>query len=355
MWSYFIAPLLSLLPGRWRRALFGDAPVDWTRATMICGFAQFAICLGALIWWYFRVLYGALGQQMDTTIRAAQGVPAEGAAFAMGFAALVTFALHPVTWLLGYFTIEGVWRTLAAVLTEESRGTLPLAVVAWLLDGARRRGYEARVPLVADQVTRGAEQDPWNLRVASCRPKPEWKYPLTVRYAEQFFQVIGQAPTGATPQRPHVYLLRKPPAGEAYRGVREYDPEELLRAPEAEPNFLVKLLREKFERWQIARLPRVPDAIERSSGAEGWHLKIETCREMPDWTVGRTIAYEGQLYSIVGAYQATAARPFGFRLRRLEETEAARGIIEYWADKGEQVQKKKGGREIPGPSRVGSG
>jgi hypothetical protein len=306
----------------------------WTRATVLSGCAEGGACFLGLVAWYFHVMYAAVGQQIGATMEATKGVPGEGAAYAMGFAALVTFAFHPVTWVLSYFTVEGIWRTLAAVLTDESPGTLPLAILAWVLGGARRRAYELRVPLVADQVTRSGENDAWDLRVASCRPKSDWKYPLTVRYQDAYFQVVGEAATGATPQRPHVYLLRKPPPGEAYRGVREYDPEALLRAPEAAPNFLAQYLREKAERWQLARLPRVPDAIERGSGAQGWHLKIESYREKPEWTPGRTIRFGDQLFSVVAAYRGAATRPFGYRLRKLPENEAARGILDYWPDEG---------------------
>ncbi len=332
MWAYLIAPLLSLLPRRWRQAMFGEVGFNWPRATFLSGLVEAVVFFGGLIAWYFHTMYSAVHAQMGVTLEATKGVPAEGAAYGMGVAALATFALHPLTWVLGYFTIEGIWRMLAAALTDESPGTLPLALVAWITGGVRRRAYEARVPLVADQVTRGGEKDAWALRVASCRPKPDWIYPLTIRYQDEFFQAAGEANAGATPARPHVYLLNRPPAGEVYRGVHTYDPEALLWAPEVAPNFLVQYFREKAERWRLERLPPAPDLVERSDGAQGWHLQIESCRSKPEWRLGRTIRFEDEMFRVNEIYRGSAAQPFGFRLRKLFENEAARGVLDYWPE-----------------------
>ncbi|HEV8385744.1 MAG TPA: hypothetical protein VGQ11_12805, partial [Candidatus Acidoferrales bacterium] len=244
MWTYIIAPILSLLPRPWRMAIFGDVGFNWPRATFLSGLVEGVGFFGALAYWYFHTMYSAVHAQMGVTLEATKGVPGEGAAFGMGAAALAVFVTSPVTWVLGFFTVEGIWRSLAAALTDESPGTFPLTVAAWVAGGMKRRAYEARVPLVADEVTRGGEKDPWALRVASCRPKPEWIFPLTIRYQGEYFQVAGQSPTGATASRPHVYLLNRPPAGEAYRGMREYDPDALLYGPEEQPNFLLQYFRE---------------------------------------------------------------------------------------------------------------
>ncbi|MCL4523475.1 MAG: hypothetical protein M1453_13905 [Acidobacteria bacterium] len=332
MWAYLIAPLLSLLPRRWRLAMFGEVGFNWPRATFLSGLVEAVGFFGGLIAWYFHTMYSAVHAQMGVTLEATKGVPGEGAAYGMGVAALATFALHPLTWVLGYFTLEGIWRMLAAALTEESPGTLPLVIVAWITGGIGRRAYEARVPLVADQVTRGGEKDAWALCVASCRPKPDWIYPLTIRYLDEYFQVTGEAAAGATPARPHVYLLNRPPAGEAFRGVREYDPEAQLRAPEEAPNFLLQYFRERAERWRLERLPAAPDLVERGDGAQGWHLRVQSVREKPGWAPGRTIRFEEQMFRINENYRGSAERPFGYRMRKLFENEAARGVMDYWPE-----------------------
>jgi hypothetical protein len=338
MWTYVLGPLLALLPERWRRTLFADIPVNWPHAGAISGLAEAIGCLLALAGWYLYAIQHFVDQQMDVTIAATKGVPGEGAAFGMGAAALITFAVHPLTWALAYFSIEGTLRAFAAWTSDEVAGTLPLVLADRIFAGTKRRAYERRVPLVPDVATLGGEKDPWDLRVESCRPKPTWKYPLTIRFNGAYFQVAGEAAEGGTPQRPHVYLLRRPPAGEAYRGVGEYDPEEVLRVEEEPPHFLASFFRGALEQRRLAKLPLVPDTVERGDGSQGWHLKVESCRPKPMWTPARTIRFEDTLYRVDGDYQGSAARPFGFRLCFLPPNEAARGVLDYSPD--EILQEK---------------
>ena len=217
-----LGPIFALLPERWRRALLGRAPVNWPRAALVSGSLEGVLGLGALIGWYLYFIQDAIGVQADITSKAMltrdmpAGATGVGMSYAMGLAALTSFALHPVSWALFYFTLEGLLRALAAGLTQEVVGTLPLVLVDRAIGLGQRRSYELRVPLVADEVARGDEKTPWDLKVASCRPKPTWKYPLTISYEEEFFQVAGESRGGGTPGRPHVYLLRRPPQGEAY-------------------------------------------------------------------------------------------------------------------------------------------
>jgi hypothetical protein len=340
MWTYILGPLLALLPERWRRMLFADAPVNWPRAGTISGLAEAMGCLLALIGWFLYAIQHFVNQQMDVTIAATKGGPGEGAAFGMGAAALITFAVHPLTWVLAYFSIEGTLRAFAAWTSDEVAGTLPLVLADRIFAGAKRRAYERRVPLVPDVATLGGEKDPWHLRVESCRPKPTWKYPLTIRFNGSYYQIArqtsggqaGEAAEGGTPQRPHVYLLRRPPAGEAYRGVAEFDPEAVLRVEEEPPQFLLRAFRNVVEQRRLAKLPLVPDTVERGDGSQGWHLKVESCRPKPMWTPSRTIRFEDALYRVEGSYAGSAARPFGYRLCILPPNEAARGVLDYSSD-----------------------
>jgi hypothetical protein len=334
MWTYVLGPLLALLPERWRRKFFADAPVNWPRAGFLSGLAEAVGCLLALAGWYLYSIQRYVDQQMDTTVAATKGVPAEGAAFGMGAAALATFALHPLTWALAYFAMEGTLRAFAAWTSDEVAGTLPLVLVDRIVTGGQRRQYERRVPLVPDLATAGGEKDPWDLRVESCRPKPTWKYPLTIRFNDAYFQIAGEAAEGGTPERPHVYLLRKPPAGEAFRGVAEYDPEDVMRAEEEPPNFLASMFRGVLERRRVSKIPRVPDTVERGDGSAGWHLKIQSCRAKPMWEPPRTIRFEDALYRLEETYTGSAERPFGYRLIFLPANEAARGVIDYSPEDG---------------------
>jgi len=333
-----LGPVFSLLPERWRKALFGDAPINWPRAALISGVLEGVLCLIALIVWYLYFIQVAAGVQAEVTAKAMltrdtpQGATGVGMSYAMGLAALTAFALHPLSWALFYFWLEGLLRACAAGLTQEVAGTLPLVLVDRTMAALGRRAYEVRVPLVADEVTRGDGKSSWDLKVASCRPKPTWKYPLTISYDGEFFQVVGESAGGATRARPHVYLLRRPPEGEAYKGVDPYNPQAILQSEEARPNFLVAAFRASVDKWRLERLPLVPDFVFNGDGKEGWHLRVESCRPKPHWPQGRTIRYEGRLYRVVDTCQGKLERPFGYRLRLLFEAEAARNPLDYTPD-----------------------
>ena len=66
----------------------------------------------------------------------------------------------------------------------------------------------------------------YDLRVDSCRPKP-WTQLITIRYNDELF-VLNKEMSGHAP-RPYVYMLKKLPAGQMVRGLRDYDPAETLQ------------------------------------------------------------------------------------------------------------------------------
>ena len=225
MWTYTIGPVLALLPERWREARFGALPVDWPRATAISALVEGFGAAALLVVWYsvFVTKYGgAIGRM--------------GCGDYCGFVGLCLLALHPLTWVICYFGCEGVVRLFAAVATGKSHGTLPLALIAWGL----QRGEWKRRPSVADEVTiRTSEYD---LQVASCRAKEHWRYPLTIRYQEKFYQVVGGEMLRQG-LRPHVYFLRRLPANEIIKGLEQYDPASALHDAKA-PGFLATVLNE---------------------------------------------------------------------------------------------------------------
>ena len=335
MWTYLLGPLLTLLPDSWRRALFANAPVNWPRAALISGLLEGVGGLAVLIAWYLYFIQGAVDQQAGLVAGALKsnappkGATEAGLSYAMGLSALAAFAMHPLTWVLAYFTIEWMFRLFAALTSDEVAGSLPLVLADGIFSAGKRRAYERRVPLVADVVTIGTEKDPWALRVQSCRPKPTWKHPLTIRFRGEYFQVAGEAAVGGTPARPHVYLLRCPSPGEVYRGVEDYDPEGLLREEEKAPHFLSGVAGALREKYRIAKLPLVADQVIRGDGSQGWHLRVESCRPKPMWTPPRTIRFADELYTVEGSYEAKPPRPFGYTLHRLRPHEAARGLLNY--------------------------
>jgi hypothetical protein len=54
--------------------------------------------------------------------------------------------------------------------------------------------------------------DKCDIRIASCRPRRDWKCPFTIRYGRTYFQVIAMKYIRAG-ARPHVYSLRRLPPG----------------------------------------------------------------------------------------------------------------------------------------------
>ena len=331
MWT-LVGAVLSLLPERWRTKWFAGVPFNWPRAGVVSGILECFFCLLALIGWYLHAIQEFVNQQMDATIAATKGVPAEGAAFGMGAAALITFALHPLTWALAYFTIEGLLRCLAAALTDETVGTLPLVLIDRMITRGQRRAYERRVPLVADVVTRGDEKEAWDLKVESCRPKPSWRPMQTILYEEEYFMVAGEAADPGTASRPHVYLLRRPRPGEVYRSVEHFDPQAILHEAVKPPNFLLELWRGRHAQSDLRKLPLVADMVSRNDGIRGWHLQVESCRPKPLWTPPRTVRFEDVLYRVIAQYQSKPPRPFGYTLVCLPPHEAARGVVDYSPD-----------------------
>lgn len=229
MGTYLIGPFLALLPAPWRAGCIGELYVDWPRATAVSGLVEGFGALALLIVWYsvFVTRYGGV-------------LGAAGGDYG-GFLGLFLLGLHPLTWLICYFGCEGLVRFLGAVVTGESCATLPLVLVASVVAYAKRAPRGRPVP---DEVI--SRTDQYDLEVASWCAKDHWKYPLTLRYGEQFYQVVtAELRPGSS--RPYVYFLRRLPANEIIKGLEDYDPNGAL--PEETPSFLATLFAELRRPW----------------------------------------------------------------------------------------------------------
>jgi len=188
----------------------GDIRVNWPRATVFSGIIESFLSLVALIAWY--------------SIFITRDGPAIGRSIPWPYAGimgLLSMYMHPLTWLICYFGVEGAVRTMSGLATHETPGTLPLVLLDRAIRYANTGEWRLNPSLAEDEVTHGGGI--WDLKIASRNPKAHWKYPLTIRYSGEFFQVQGEehAATGA---RPHIYLLRHLPANEIIRGLEDYDP-----------------------------------------------------------------------------------------------------------------------------------
>ena len=189
MWTYLLGPILSLLPSRWRNPHLWRLHILWSRAALLSGLAQVLI-FGRWAWTSPSLL---------------------------------------ITSLSAYFAAEGVVRFYAAISSQQALGSFPLIAAADLWRMAKAGRARAEQPLVRDEVVPGDEG--CDLKIASCREKSEWKYPYAIRYAGAYFQVTGHADISAGP-RPYVYFLRRLQHGEIARGLKDYDPEDIVVKPQ---------------------------------------------------------------------------------------------------------------------------
>lgn len=235
MWTYLAGPFLAFLPPRWRAAHLSEAPVNWGRAALLSGIIESITAIAALVVWY--------------SVFVTQAGPAIEKRFAWPYSGemgLLSLYVHPVTWMICYFGLEGAVRMLAGLVSDEAPGMLPLALVDRAARIIRHGEWRSKTTLVRDKVERQGESG--ELRIASCRAKEHWKYPLTIRYKGEFFQVQGEEHIPTERNRPHVYRLKKLPANEIIRGLEEYDPEGVLHE-EKLPGFFATVAGELRKKW----------------------------------------------------------------------------------------------------------
>jgi hypothetical protein len=183
---------------------------------------------------------------------------------------------------------------------------------------------------VEDEVSRGDENQTWDLRVASCRAKLMWRFPLAVRYQGEFFQVVGNAPAETT-GRPHVYLLKRTHPAEALRGLENFDPQDVLRG-DGEPGFFGVVFHELRKRWHARLAPMVADEVRATISHDAAGLVIRSCRPKPEWTHGRLVRYDGNYYRVESSRLDTGPRPFVFTLLKLPAGVMGRSVLLYAPD-----------------------
>lgn len=353
MWTYILGPFLSLLPARWRAVWFWEKPVNWPRATIISGFVEAFGCLLTLALWYLTSIQRLVNEQTTVVVEAVgqakdlKGLTNIELAYSMGLGGLLTFALHPLTWLLAYSALEGIWRTFAATINQEAPGNGLLAIVAWMIWRGQQSAYERRVPLIEDRLMRsvaGPKQPDWDLRVETCRPKPSWKHPQIVEYKDEYFRALrdttdenSQYRKDSLPVRPHTYFLKKIAAGEAYLGSEKYDPRDVLKP--AGPGLGAMAFGALKDGIKIKATALVADSVRRDMEGEDVFLHIESCRPKEGWTAGRVLNYENCYYRIEKSYETEGPRPWGHTLRLLRMGVPGRSVILY--DPEEIVRQAK--------------
>lgn len=247
MWIFLLGPVLALFPNRWRKALPFYQAVHWRSAAILSGLAEFAIALGALLYWYSYSMTAWVSNALDNVLNksSATGITDHE----IGFAALVVWATHPLTWAIASFCVEGASR-LCASFTDTVLGVFPLYLVEKIYSKIFRRGapepagavkfsqghvssyvgtmkdkvLTARLSHVPDElyVAKNAAEE--ILEIRTWRAKPDWAPPRVVRYEDRYYRLEECA--HASGPRPFVYKLRRLAAGVPGRTVLIYSPDE---------------------------------------------------------------------------------------------------------------------------------
>jgi len=241
MWTYIVGPFLALLPKEWRKALpFSDA-VNWPHAVTLSGLAEMAVALAALLYWYSISMTTWVNRGLEVAMsgKAGSGITDQ----AIGAMAWFMWANHPLTWLLGYFSVEGAVRMCGAAFADNLLGTLPLFLVdktvrvflggsktAQEVPGATSSFFgaisekmlESSVPVSADEISfqKGATEEVMEIRAS--RKKADWDPPRVVRYQESYYRLEDCSKCAGT--RPFRYRLRRLSAGVPGRKVLVYEP-----------------------------------------------------------------------------------------------------------------------------------
>ncbi len=228
MLTLLISMLLSLLPARWRRG-WGEAhAVDLERGALISGLLEAIGCLTAFCIRYIFFLDQRVGNMTMQVIakNAETTLDNTSIQFGMGFITMLDYMIRPVSLVLIYFTIEGVVRFAASIVSGEVVGTMPLHVTAWARARYQRGAAERALgPRVEDEVRSGKTEG--ELVILSCRPKDGWNHLMTVSYNDGLYEIAGEQ-TGGPPRR-FIYFLRPKPEYKVVRGLHHYDPYEPLR------------------------------------------------------------------------------------------------------------------------------
>ena len=122
MWIFLLGPFLSLLPERWRKALPFYHSVHWRSAAILSGLAESVIALGGLMYWYSYSVTTWVSRALDNAL--SKSAPTGITDHEIGFAALLVWATHPLTWVIAFFGIEGTAR-LCAAFTDTVLASFP--------------------------------------------------------------------------------------------------------------------------------------------------------------------------------------------------------------------------------------
>src|ERR1700735_1275184 len=246
MWTQLTAPVLSLLPKRWRDSLPRSASMPWVPATIISGCVEAVCGLIGLVYWYSYSVTGWVEKSLASGSAAHPGTAITPET--EGFIGLLLVVAHPLTWMIVAISLEGIVRVCAAAVSGEILGTFPLFIAdkmfsrfmggegiaknsgnsshaegSSFFSALRQKYLIGRLPMVPDELHFTGSDPEKSLEIRACRPKLEWDPPRVVRYGGEYFRLERSTQTAGG--RPFVYVLRRLACGVPGRTVLEYCPD----------------------------------------------------------------------------------------------------------------------------------
>jgi len=241
MKTYILGPFLALLPTRWRKVLPFSESINWPHAVTISGLVELAVALAALLQWYSISMTTWVNRGLEVALNGSAGTGITDQA--IGGMAWFMWVNHPLTWVIGYFSVEGAVRMCGAAFSDSLLGTLPLFVVdkavRYVLYGSKtahevpgagsaffgavsEKMLESTIPASADEVRFQQNATEEIMEIRASRRKPDWDPPRVVRFQENYYrlEVCSTCPG----PRPFRYTLRKLSAGVPGRKVLLYEP-----------------------------------------------------------------------------------------------------------------------------------
>jgi len=212
MWKVVPGIALSLLPRRWRAAI-PEETVPWVPAAILSGMLEAILAVGGLTYWYSRSVTTWAMDTLDSALR--NGPAAEYDPPLLGLSAFVIWSLHPFTWLLASFLVEGLVRIVAAISLEQILPMWLLALAGWFygrvthrprergvadLPGGREqlRSFLETAKFAAktvglrelrDELTESIDGAESILEIRSSRQKSRWMPPHVVRVDDIYYRL----------------------------------------------------------------------------------------------------------------------------------------------------------------------
>ena len=246
MWKVVPGIPLTLLPRRWRLASpIPEETVPWVSAAILSGILESILAVVALAYWYSHSVTTWAGQALDSALN--NGPTADYDPHVLGLTAFVIWCIHPLTWGLASFFIEGLARIVAAISIEQILPMWILAFADWCYGKFTRRPLEgiaqftpsgkeqlrsfvrtakqaakaAGLAELPDVLKESAEGLDAILEIRASHAKNEWTPPRVVRVDGVYYRLESVA-EGQRP-RPFIYRLRRLAAGVPGRNVILYN------------------------------------------------------------------------------------------------------------------------------------